>query len=85
MTAELVGNLICPNILTVDLIGYKFELIPVLSNKIEHISISKQVREDRVDLFKSTIGSGQGGSKATINIGGDRETHMDLIDKSQMI
>ena len=70
MTAELVGNLIYPNILAIGINGCKFEMIPVHCNKIEHISINKQVREDRVDLFKSTIGSGQGGSKATINIDG---------------
>ena len=74
-----------PYILTVELNDYEFELMPGHSNKIEQFNISKQVREDRVDLLKSTIESGQGGFKSNDKYWGDRETHKYLIDKFQMI
>lgn len=85
LTAEVVGNLFSCENLNAETDGYVFNLIPGQDNKIVQISISKNVPEERIEMFRSTIGPGKGDSKFTIQIGGDQETHDDLIDKFQMI
>jgi len=56
-----------------------FELKAGKAGRIIEASIAMQVPPDRVERFRSTVGPGRGQSKATFNIGGDKELFDNLL------
>ena len=83
--AEVVGDLFVQEKMTFETRGYEFEFTPDNQGRLISIGISTQVSDDRIELFKSTIGPGQGQAVASVNIGGDKQTHGELVDQLQMI
>ncbi len=85
IVAEVVGNLFIPDNVCFEFRGYEFDFISDDKGRLKSIGISKKVPDDRVEKFKSTFGPGKGQSVGTINIGGDIETHEELVDQLQML
>jgi hypothetical protein len=64
---------------------FTFEFLTDEAGQLNEVVVSVQIPADKVERFASSIGPGRGESVATYTIGGDQETHEQLVAELRKI
>ena len=85
LKAKLEGQLILTENFAFDRDGLLFEFSLDDVSGVQEVAVSLKVLTEKVEKFASEFGPGQGGSQATVTIGGDRELHDILVSELQSL